>query len=364
MRKLPLHNEHTALGAHVIEQAGWQIPADYGDLVKEHQAVQETVALFDLSYRGKIQITGRDRVKFLQGILTQEISKVPIGQGTYAALLTLKGKMISDMRVLVSEDKVLIDTEGGIEKTVMETLSHYAKLSNVTLEDITESYGLLSLQGPKAKALLEAWTGDDLTWSEEFSHRERMIQSIPLRMTQSSRSFHGGYDLLVLQEHLTTLWRLCMSFRDALHRGSQGIQAAGWTTLETLRIERGIPRFCSDMDEDTFPLEAGILNAISFEKGCYLGQEPVARMHFRGHPNRHLVGFELNGELIPSHGDKVFKDEKEIGKITSAAISRKEQKPIALGYVRREHYVAGEAVHIDVQGSKIPAKVQILPTLK
>jgi len=396
MKQLPLHQEHQTLGARFSDVGGWEVPADYGDPLREYRAVQESAGLFDLTYRGKIRVTGRDRVKFLQGILSQDIPKIPAGRGGYAALLNLKGKMVSDLRVLVAEEAIFLDTEGGVEKTVLETLNRYAMLSDVKLDDVTESIGLLSLQGPQATNILEECTGVSLSLSEEFSHHEIAVhallgtsgghetshphpnpppsrgrepgkenshpegggagESATIRVIRASRTGSGGYDLLIPREHLTSLWSPWLS-----RGGPKGLLPAGSTALEILRIEMGTPRFGADMDEDTFPLEAGILNAISFEKGCYLGQEPVARMHFRGHPNRHLVGITLEGDGLPKQGDKVYKDDKEVGWITSPVFSPALRKAIALGYVRRENHEVGETLMVETAGVKAPASVTALP---
>ncbi|MBI5197530.1 MAG: aminomethyl transferase family protein [Nitrospirae bacterium] len=364
MRILPLSDLHQALGASFTPDGGWEVPAHYGDSLQEYRTVCESAGLFDLSHRGKIVIRGRDRVKFLQGLLTQDIPKIAVGGGAYAAMVTLKGKMSGDMRVFVGTEEILLDLEGGQDQPLFETLNKYATLSHVTLENVTEAFGLLSIQGPKSGKILEGWAGGPLNLELEFQHEERELPvaggqtgSSRLKIIRFSRTGEGtGYDLLIPREDLAAVWQTLLAKGEA-----RGLKPAGMAALETFRIEAGVPRFGHDMNEETFPLEANLLNAISFEKGCYLGQEPVARMHFRGHPNRNLMGILCEGEALSHPGDKIHFEGKEIGWITSAVYSPKLQRTIALGYIRREHQQAGERVLISGGGSETAAHLTTLP---
>jgi folate-binding protein YgfZ len=361
MIQLTLQKQHSALGAILVETAGWEIPDHYGDPVHEYQAVRDSVGLIDLSDRGKIVLSGPDRVKFLQGMVTQDVPKIPVGGGVYAASVTVKGKMITDMRVFAASEALILDTEPGFGQVLLDFLGRYAPLSNVKLEDRTEADVLLSLQGPRSKKILERLIGDPLTLNNPLSHEERTVSigggEISLRIIRAERGAEDGYDLLLPREHAAALWEALIS-----QGQSEGLRPVGRRVLEILRIERGTPRFGIDMNDDTIPLEAGLEEtAISFSKGCYLGQEPIARIHFRGHVNRHLRGILIDGETPPQSGEKVFIDDREIGWITSAAYSPSLRKIVALGYLRREHDQPGEAVAIETNGTRIPAMTAVLP---
>ncbi|MBI4715431.1 MAG: aminomethyl transferase family protein [Nitrospirae bacterium] len=381
MKKLPLHDKHAALGARFTEFNGWEIPSRYDDPVGEHQAVRQTAGLFDLSHRGKIRIDGRDRVKFLQGLVTQDIPKLKEGEGTYAVITTLKGHMVSDVRVLALSEAFLLEVEPGYEKPVLDHLNRYAVVSNVVIKEVTEDWGLLSIQGPASRTVLEGWLGSSLNLEKEFDHTAWDIPGVTgtageagrFRIVRAPRfgSQHGpqtelqtepqpemnGYDLWIPADRTIAVW-------DSLRASgaAASLRPAGMATLETLRIEAGIPRFGADMNEETIPLEAGLAHrAISFEKGCYLGQEPIARIHFRGHVNWHLTGLTLEGEGLPHSGDKLYKDDKEVGWLTSIAFSPALQKPIALGYVHRGHQEPGESLQVESSGKRTTALVAAIP---
>ena len=385
MKKLPLHDKHAALGAHFTEFNGWEIPSRYADPVGEYQAVLQAAGLFDLSHRGKILLSGRDRVKFLQGLVTQDIPKLKKGEGTYAAITTLKGHMVSDVRVLVLSEAFLLEVEPGHEKPVLDHFNRYAVVSNVAIKEVTEDWGLLSIQGPASRTILDEWLGVPLNLKKEFDHTERDIPGVigtageagRLRIVRAPRTRpqHGpqtapqteprtepqtemdGYDLWIPADRTIAVW-------DSLRASgaAAGPRPTGMETLEALRIEAGIPRFGADMNEETIPLEAGLSHrAISFEKGCYLGQEPIARIHFRGHVNWHLAGLTLEGEDIPHSGDKLYKDDKEVGWLTSITFSPALQKPIALGYVHRGHQEPGESLQVESSGKRTTAVVTAIP---
>ena len=298
-------------------------------------ALREGAAVMDLSHKTVVRLTGKDPVGMLEAVLTNEVPKEP-NLGVYALLLNPKGRIQADLRVLKVPPggDVLIDTEPEGAAPVKELLGRYAPFSRVKLEDLSDSeedWGVLGFYGPRAKELL-----GDLA-----EHASASVTIGDVTMLAAGVAVPvAGYDLLGPAEDL-------LAVREHLIEGEA--VPAERDDYETVRIEAGVPRFGADMTPENFPAEAGLLErAVSFRKGCYPGQETVARMHYRGHPNRKLHRFVVEG-AAPTPATEIVQNEKRVGHITSVAPLRVEGDTLALGYLHRnagphETLHAGDAV--------------------
>jgi len=355
--RLPLHDVHESLGAKFVEQGGLLVPESYGHPAGEYEAARSRVGISDLSDRGKLRLSGKDHLKFLQGMLTNDVMKLGEGEGMYAAILTVKGRMLSDMRVYREKESVLLDLEPGLNVKVGEILKRFRLSYKANIDDLTESMGLLYVHGPFARRLLAEVTGAEKPPLDEFSHLKASVDGRDVTIVKISRTGGDGYDIYSQADALADIWKVLFE-----KGGAHGILPVGRFALDTLRIEAGIPLYGADMDEETIPIEAGIWSALSFEKGCYVGQEVVARIKWRGHVNRHLSGLVLSDDRIPRKGSEIFVGEKKIGYVTSAVQSPALGKPVALGYVRREFIEPGTSVLIKLpDGSFAEALVTPLP---
>ncbi|MCI0529609.1 MAG: aminomethyltransferase family protein, partial [Nitrospira sp.] len=314
-----------------------------------------------------IRITGSDRAKFLQGLITNDVMKLTEGQGLYAAILNPKGRMLADLKIYTIHDAFLVDLDREITDKTVQILNRYKLISKAMLEDLTDGSVHLAVYGPSAHSLLEKVLGTTLTKSLEFSSMSVQWRSQQIYVIQSMYTGEQGYELLVPAQQGVALWN------EILDEGSGlGMKPVGREALEGLRIEAGIPRYSIDMDENTFPPEAGLEEkAISYTKGCYVGQETIARIKTYGQVHRKLMGLILQENpstigISPHRHDKIFKDEEEIGIVTSSAYSPMLNRNIALGYIRRK------AIQPDLQvtmvsskdGVKTSAKVIDLPFYK
>src|SRR5919199_1234420 len=235
----------------------------------EYELVREAAGLADSSARGKLRLRGADAAEFLQGQVTNDVEALTPGTGCYAALLNHKGKVQADMRVLAGDDWIWLDTEPGREGLLEGTVRTYGIGRDVRVEDDTSAHAILSLLGPGARAVLDAEPPTD------------------------EHSFVAGEHGLYVATHLGVDVICPAADADAV-RLALGVEAVSGETAECLRIEAGRPRFGLDFDSDTIPEEAGLNErAVSFTKGCYVGQETVARLHYKGKPNRHLRGLRL-----------------------------------------------------------------------
>lgn len=356
MKKLPLNSIHESLGATFGDLSGWSIPLDYGDKISEYNAVREYVGIIDLSSRGKLKLGGKDHLKFLQGMLTNDVVKLEEGKGLYATILTVKGRLISDMRVYKDKDCIFFDLEPGLNEKVTELLTKFRLSYKTDIEDITSDTGLVSVQGPKAGKLLESLLEEKLPHMDEYDFIERQALGYKITIVSVNRTAEQGFDIYLPNQGLQNLWD------ELMKKGSDlRIKPVGYSALNTLRIEAGIPVYGVDMDENNIPIEAGLWDALNFEKGCYVGQEVVARIKWRGHVNWHLLGFESEGEAAPTIGAEIFSQGRKIGRITSSTISPALNKPIALGYIRREYKHPGTSVVINDNDHEQKAQVRELP---
>jgi folate-binding protein YgfZ len=303
----------------------------------EYRAATETCAFLDRSERGKLALTGRDAKSFLQGQVTNDVDGLTPGFGCYAAFLTPKGKMLGDVRVLDAGDELLLDTERISLQALFNMIRRFSIGYDVQLHKRTLERGLLSLIGPDADTLIPGLGGS------EHSHAVVEVGGLAARAIRTEM----GIDLLCDAGDTGPL-------RSAVEsRGAVGVSEA---VAECLRIERGHPRYGIDLDDTVIPQEAGLNErAVSFTKGCYVGQETVARLFYRGKPNRHLRGLACSSPA--SVGDELALGDRAVGRVSSAVVSPR-FGPIALGFVRREA-APGRAVSVGQAG--VTAEVVELP---
>ncbi len=355
-----LQEFHHGLGARFAELGGAQIVNDYGNWLAEHAALCETVGVIDLSFRSRLCLVGADRARFLHGQVTNDVKKLRAGEGCYAAITTAKGKMESDLNICALADELLLDFEPGLTGKISARLEKFIVADDVQIVDAAPHYGLLSVQGPMAEASVRA-----LGLSAEIPLRTLASVKISdatlgeIYLVNAARLGGAGFDLFIPNNSLGAV-------ADKLIAAAKQIggRACGWQAFETARIEAGIPRFGADMDETNIPLECGIESrAVTYNKGCYIGQEVINRIHSVGHVNRELRGLRLADDLkkLPSRGDKLFHADKEVGFVTSAVKSPKLNANIALGYVRREVNQIGSELILRPAGGESVAKIVALP---
>jgi folate-binding protein YgfZ len=360
MVELSLHAFHQNLGARFAEVNGSEVVGDYGDMAAEHAALCESAGVLDLGFRGRLCITGADRTRFLHGQVTNDVKALRAGKGCYAALITAKGRMESDLNIYCLRDELLLDFEPGLTAKVSQRLDKYIIADDVQIVDVATDYGLLSVQGPAAATVIKELGFFSEVPDEAFS----FVVATPedageIVLVNQPRLGSSGFDLFVPRASLETVAGRLM---DSAKRA--GGRSCGWQAFEMARIEAGIPRFGADMDESNIPLEAGLENrGISFSKGCYIGQEVISRIRTYGQVAKALRGLRLAPELknLPAKGDKLFHAGKEIGYVTSAVASSNLKAAVALGYVRKEANQVGTELELVTAGGKSPVRIVELP---
>lgn len=360
MNPLALHEFHHGLNAAFGEVNGMEVVLHYGDTRGEYTALRETAGVLDLSFRSRICLTGVDRVRFLHGQVTNDVKRLRVGEGCYAALVTGKGKMESDLNVYCLQDELLLDFEPGLTEKISQRLEKFIVADDVQVVDVAPHYGLLSVQGPKSEGALRALEiFSEISANPYLSVKisEAMLGDIYL--VNQPRAGLTGFDLFVPINALGAVADKLIAAAKSIGGG-----AVGWDALEIARVEGGIPRFGLDMDETNIPLEGGIeARAVSYTKGCYIGQEVINRIHTIGHVNKELRGLRLEGDLksAPVKGDKLFHDGKEAGYVTSTVKSPAIGAWVALGYVRREHNQIGTELTLHSVDGEAKGRIVDLP---
>ncbi|HET7841370.1 MAG TPA: aminomethyltransferase family protein [Terriglobia bacterium] len=347
----PLADFHSSRGAVLGEYRGSLVPERFTDTASEHRSTRQAVGLSDFSFRSRFIMRGADRARFLQRIISNDVKNLVAGQGTYATLLTPQGHIVADFRIYCTEDAFLFDVDADIREKTINGLKRYVIADKVTVEPTP--IGALSVQGPRAREALEGALGRELPPLPQYGHAATEFTGTAVRVIHASSTGEDGFEIWTEPAGLQGLWTAFME-----RAGATGLVPCGAAALESLRIEAGIPRYGADFGEDTLPLEAGLLNALSFNKGCYIGQEIVERARSRGHVNWKLVGLVIESPTPPVSGEKLLADAKEVGEITSACVSPTLSKMIALAYVRREFSEVGSRLILANGG---PAEVVPLP---
>jgi len=301
--------------------------------------------------RGVLLLTGRDRASYLQGLLTNDIKAIEPGSGCYAAYLTPQGRMIADMRVFELGDGLLVSLDATVAAAVRDRFDDLVFSEDVQVKDLGAAWITFGLYGPGAAAVV----GPALASWPPFHNEQREIGGAPVVVAASDELGIRGFDLFAERQAADALRARLLT---------AGAVQADAAALNVVRVESGIPAFGADMDADTIPLEAGLEHrAISFTKGCYVGQEVIVRVRDRGHGRvaRRLVGLLVEGEEMPEAGDRLIAGDRDAGRVTSAVLSPALHRPIALGYLHRDFVEPGTNVSIARGDRRLPATVTALP---
>jgi folate-binding protein YgfZ len=325
--KILTYDWHKSKGALFEDFFGCEIPSHYGNYEQEYAALRNNVGLRDVSHFGKVRITGRDRQKFIHSMVSSDVKDLKAGEGVLSVFLDVKGHIQADMKFYAFPDMLLMVLQHYVRDKILQGLDRYIISEDVTMKDVTEEYGMLQLLGSQAESFLQ-------------SHN---VTALPQKLYSfTSMSFNGT------NAHLIRLGVgfaiLCAAGDTTALLNQFDLPLVGARAFEIYRIENGLPLMHRDMDESNFPQEARLDAALNFSKGCYLGQEVMARIDAQGHVNKQLMG--IAGDVPLKSGESLYKGNREIGKITSATTSPILNKPFAIGYVRREFAKEGETVEI------------------
>ena len=358
VKQFPLSTFHQSNGAVFAERQGWLLPIHFGNASAEYKAVRSAAGLIDRCHRGLLQVTGPDRFSFLQGMLSNDLRDIKPGEGQYATVLNQQGKVLGDVRVLQSENSYYLDLWAVVRDKIVAHLNRYLVADEVEIADRSEGYGILSIQGPRSIGLLQKLVTRGELPDQPARHTIVEVDSVKICVVHDSHTGEAGFDLIIPVQALPSIAQRATDLGQPFSAMWVGEEAQN-----TLRIEAGIPRYGPDITEDNLLLETGLEHAVSFKKGCYLGQEVVERIRSRGHVNKKLCGLLLDGQRPPRAGASISAAGKNIGAITSSVYSPALARPVALGYLHRDFWTLGTIVSVNREGESIAAVVAELPFL-
>jgi len=300
-----------------------------------YKAATESAALVDKDWSGLIKLTGNDRVGWLQGMVTNDVARLKPGTGCYAAHLTPQGKIVAPMQILLDEDALWLSLERSVIPALIAAFDKLLIMEDVQVTNASDEYSVLGLLGPKASESVAAWFGGSLNLDNRYSHRN----SENGRIVMSDL----GYDIWVPRGQADNI------VRSIVQAGATAIDRRTW---DVVRTEAGIPVYGVDIDENTLMPELGDAG-ISYDKGCYIGQEVVAKVKYIGHVNRRFVGLVFADGEIPEARSVIRKGGREVGYVTTSVLSPQLNRPIALGFVSRGAYAPGSEVEVGAQTARI-----------
>ncbi len=359
----PLHDITTRAGAAFTEAAGWSLPEHYGNPDAEYRATVAGAGLFDLSYAAKIELTGPDAPMFLGNLSTNDIKNLPLGGGCEAYFCDSRAKVqfqawIYHIQLADGRHAMWVETTPGRNTDLVKYLDRYLISEQVEMVDRSADFAQMHLTGPGSKAVLERALGAEVPHLSEFLHMERTLGADGVCSIRRHDPLGlPGYDVVCRAHHADKVWGALTS---------AGATPAGLRAYETLRIEAGTPVFGPDIDSNRFVMEvANAARAVSYAKGCFLGQEPIVMARDRaGHVNRALCGLKvLEGGPLPA-GAKVFREGQEVGVVTSSVLSQRLGVPVALAYLRWKHQDPGIRMEAETPAGRQAVEVAGLPMVR
>lgn len=366
VRKSPLDDTHNRLGALMKVQDEWSLPESFGDELFEYAAVRERGAgLIDQSSRGRFLVSGWEAVQFLNGLITNDMKTLEQNCWMSAAFPNVQGRLIASVRVARYQDDLmdkkagptfLLDTESRTHASVFKTIERFTLAGDFRVADLTPLTACLSVQGKRAAEIVRSVLGNAVADVPRGALGQSDWQQEQVTIIHATHTGEDGFDLLLKAEQAPILW-------DALT--TAGARPVGHRAQNILRIEAGVPEFSKDMDETNVVTETGLDDSVSYTKGCYIGQEIIARIKYRGHVAKKLSGLVLDRSATLADGLKIESlDNKEIGRITSTTYSPHLGQTIALGYLKYDYLTPGTEVKVVSADGELTAQVTSLPFVR
>lgn len=349
LKRTPLFDEYAKYGSKTIDFGGWELPVQFTSIKEEHDAVRNRAGLFDVSHMGEILVTGSDALDFLQNLLSNDISKIATGQAQYNAMCYEDGGVVDDLLTykLADNHYLLCVNAANIEKDydwMMENQHQY----DVTIDNQSESYAQIALQGPLAEELLQSLTATDLSAIKYFRFQDDVeIAGHKALVSRSGYTGEDGFELYGAPADIKALWNIILEAGK-----DKGVVPAGLGCRDTLRFEAGLPLYGQELSATISPLEAGIGFAVKLNKEGFIGHEALVEQKEQGLA-RKIVGIEMIDKGIPRHGYKVFKDGQEIGEVTTGTQLPSSKRNVGNALIDSQFATIGTELEIEIRGKHL-----------
>lgn len=360
-KRTPLADRHVELGARMIDFSGWYMPVQYTGIVDEHNAVRNAAGLFDLGHMGQVDVTGPDALAYLQYVTTNDVSRLGPGDAQYSMLLYPHGGVVDDIIVYrrpSGPGYFVVINAANIDKDVSWLVEQAEQRSDldVSVEHVSDEYGMIALQGPNAAAIAAELSSVDLSDMDNFSCRDTTIAGTPCLAARTGYTGEDGWEFYCPIDQTVALWDALM---DA--GSSRGLQPIGLGARDTLRLEARMPLYGNEISDTINPLEAGLGWVVKLKKGDFIGQEALAAAREAG-VQRRTVGFKLveRGGVPRSHFD-VLVDGESVGFVTSGTASPTLGENIGLAVIDREFAGVGKPLEIAIRNRNVRAEQVKLP---
>lgn len=355
IKQTPLNAEHRRLGARMVDFGGWDMPVQYSGVLDEHKTVRTAVGLFDVSHMGELMLSGRGANDFLQKMVTNDISKIDIGQAQYSAMCNDSGCVIDDVIVYRRGlDSFLICVNASnIEKDEKWLRSHLPA-SGVVLENDSDAYAQIAVQGPKSKELVQQFVDISIANLKYYWFAEGKVLGQPSIIARTGYTGELGYELYVPADSSPKIW-------SALVEAAQrvGGKPCGLGARDTLRLEMGYLLYGNDMDETTTALECGLGWVTKLSKGEFIGSKALQEQKQQG-LKKSMVGIRMLDKAIARHGYKIFSASEggdEIGVVSSGTVAPSLNQNIGMGYIRSDLAKIGQTIYVEVRGERKLAEI-------
>ncbi len=355
MLHTPLYDWHVGHGGKMVEFAGWSMPIYYSSITEEHLAVREHVGLFDISHMARFQVIGEQSAEFLDQLVTSNVPAMYSGDIRYSLMCRENGGILDDVLVYRFADYHLVVANASNREKIWNWMDSHLGAWDVALKDLTETWAMIAIQGPKAIEILQTLVTTNLSAMKYYSGTVAVVSGDSGIISRTGYTGEDGFEVILPADQAEKFWDELM-YAGLRH----GVRPCGLGCRDTLRLEAGMPLYGHEMDESVDPITARLGFGVHLDGANFIGKEAIQKRKTHG-PLQTRVGLELEGKRIAREGALLYQGAKQIGRVTSGTFSPTLQKPIAMGLVERDTSAVGTALEIDLRGQRIPARVIKLP---
>jgi aminomethyltransferase len=353
-RKTPLFEAHRALGARLVDFAGWEMPVQYTSVIAEHEAVRNAAGLFDVSHMGEVEFRGRGALESANALITNDLARIQNGQAVYAGLLNAAGGFVDDVVAYrFSPERILICVNASNRDKDFAWMQQHA--GAVKPVDRGDEFAQLAIQGPKAAAIVQRLTPVDLSAIATYHFAEGSVAGVPCILSRTGYTGEDGFELYCAPDRAVALWNSLLEAGAA-----DGLKPAGLGARDSLRTEMKYALYGNDIDEVHTPLEAGLGWVVKWDKGDFVGRAALERQKQAG-VTRKLVGFEMREPGIPRHGYPLLDGGAAAGVVTSGTLGPSVKKAIGIGYLPTALAREGAQLEVEIRGRPVKAEVVKTP---
>ncbi len=355
IKKTPLNDIHKDMEAKMTNFGGWEMPVEYEGIIAEHRNVRENCGLFDISHMGEIMISGTGAEEFSDYLLTNNVAGMEIGKVIYSPMCYEDGGVVDDLMIYrLEKNKFMLVVNAANTEKDFEWIEKQAP-EDVKIENATQKYGLIALQGPKAEEVLQQETEYTLSELQPFHHTRAEVAGTNMIFSRTGYTGEDGFELYLPIENLQEVWQKLLDAGEEAE-----IMPIGLGARDTLRLEKTLCLYGHELDEDINPLQANLGWTVKFQQGDFIGKKALLAYKDNGY-ERELSGFIIKGRGIARQGYNIVKAGELIGEVTSGSYSPTLDENIGLGYIDRNYAEIGNEIEIEIRRRKITAEIVETP---